>query len=150
VQTVEEIAYREAVRALEGQAQDLENYRSHTNIVLTAGGVAIAVFATQRPNAGDSFIVAAAAFGVIAIMTVVAYWAVQFAWDFDAYDLVNTYVDAEPPVGEEYMMRELAVHAGDDYLANRGRLDRLRVAQSIALLAFVAEVLSLLYHLAWE
>jgi hypothetical protein len=110
--TVEEIAYREAVRALEGQATDLENIRSHINMALTAGGVGIAFFASQHPSRGDAFIFGAIAFAVVAIMTVIAYWGIKFAWDFDAYDLVNTYVDVVPQRSEEFMMRELAVHAG--------------------------------------
>ena len=38
--SVEEIAYQEAERALEGQAADLENIRSHINIALTAEALA--------------------------------------------------------------------------------------------------------------
>ena len=74
--SVEEIAYRESVRALEGQARDLENIRSHVSMALTAGGVGIAFFASQQPGRGDSFIVGAGAFAVVALMTVVAYWGI--------------------------------------------------------------------------
>jgi hypothetical protein len=145
-----EIAYREAVRALEGQAQDLENIRTHVSIVLTAGGVAIAFFASQHPGRGDAFVVAAAAFGVIAVMTVCAYWPITFAWDFNAYDLVTTYVDCDPPCDGDFAMRELAIHAGDDYLANRPGLTRLHILQMVALVAFGTEAIALLYHLAVE
>jgi hypothetical protein len=148
--SVEEIAYRESVRALDGQARDLENVRSHVSMVLTAGGVGIAFFASQHPGRGDAFIIGAGAFTVVALTAVLAYRAITFAWDFDTYDLVNTYVDADPPRAEAFMMRELAVHAGDDYLANKKRLDRLQGIQSIALLAFGAEVLALTFHLGLE
>ena len=83
-------------------------------------------------------------------MAVVAYWGITFAWDFDAYDLVTNYVDCNPPRTEEFMMRELAVHAGDDYVENKAPLDRLQIVQSVALLAFGAEVLAVMYHVGLE
>jgi hypothetical protein len=119
--TLSEIAYREGVRALEGQASDLENIRTHLSIVLTAGGVAIAFLAAQHPGHGDAFVVAAAAFGIIAAMTVVGYWPVEFAWDFSAYSLVTNYVDVG--LDDDEGMRELAVHAGDDYETNRAQAE---------------------------
>ena len=145
---VEEIAYREAVRSLEGQARDLENIRTHLSIVLTAGGVAIAFFASQHPGTGDGFTAAACAFGLIAAMSVVAYWPITFAWDFNAYDLVAIFVDAR--VDEKTTTRGLAVSAGDDYEFNRPRLNRLHHVQQVALVAFGLEVTALLFHLALE
>ena len=65
-------------------------------------------------------------------MTVIAYWGIEFAWDFDAYGLITTYVDATPQATPEFMMRELAVHAGDDYVSNMKRLGKLYLIQSIA------------------
>jgi hypothetical protein len=147
---IEELAYREAVRALDGQSTDLEHIRSHIATALTFGGVAIAFFGSQDPGRGDAFIVATVAFATIAIMTIVGFWGVRFGWDFDAYELVTDYVDADPQQSPEFMMRELAVHAGDDYVANKTKLDRLYRFQSVALLAFGVEIAALMYHLALE
>src|SRR5262249_50352755 len=43
---------------------------------VTAGGVAIAFLASQNPGSGDGFVAAAAAFGLIAAVTVVGYWPI--------------------------------------------------------------------------
>lgn len=66
------------------------------------------------------------------------------ASDFDGYELVSTYVDSNPPRTDEFVMRELAIHAADDYRDNRERLNRLFTLQSFALLAFGIEVGALL------
>ena len=47
-------------------------------------------------------------------------------------------------------MRELAVHAADDYRSNRERLGRLYTLQSVALVAFGVEVVTLLVSLVME
>jgi hypothetical protein len=78
----------------------------------------------------------------------VAYWPVSFPWDFDGYQLVATYVDANPPATDEFVMRELALHAAADYQENRATLNRLFTLQSVALAAFGVEVGALLLNLA--
>jgi hypothetical protein len=145
-----EIAYRESVRSLEGQAQDLESIRSHVNLVLSAGGITAAFFGTQADGKGFAFWLGVIAFAAIAATTVWAYWPIEFAWDFDGYKMINAYVDAEPPATDDFVVRELAVHATDDYRENRRRLDRLYALQSFALLAFGVEVVALLVNLAAE
>jgi len=145
---VEEIAYREGVRALEGQARDLENIRTHLSIVLTAGGVAVALFASNRLGDGDAFAAAGVAFGVVVVMTVAGYWPITFAWDFNAYDLVANCVDAG--LDDKTAMRELAISAGDDHEFNRTRLNRLHHVQQASLVAFAFEAVALLYHLTLE
>jgi hypothetical protein len=50
-----EIAYRETVRGLEGQAQDLASIRTHVRETLTAAGVAAAFLAGHAPARGDWF-----------------------------------------------------------------------------------------------
>ena len=143
-----EIAYREAIRGLEGQARDLEGVRSHISIVLSAGGIAAAFLGGQSGHHGLAFWVAVLAFGTMAAVTIRAFWPVTFAWDFDGYAVVNTYVDVQSRPSDEFVMRELAVHAADDYQDNRTRLDRLMTLQSLALVAFGAEVGALLVNLA--
>jgi len=143
-----EIAYRESVRALQGEAQDLENIRSHVSLVLSAGGVSAAFLGALNHQRGIAFWLAVGAFAVIAVATVVVYWPVSFPWDFDGYQLVATYVDAKPPAADDFVMRELALHAAADYQENRATLNRLFTFQSVALAAFGLEVGALLLNLA--
>ena len=143
-----EIAYREAVRSLEGQAQDLENIRSHVSLTLSAGGIAAAFLGALTKAHGLGFWVAVAAFVAAAAASVIAYWPVAFAWDFDGYELVRNYVDRVPAATEDFVMRELAIHASDDYGDNRRRLQHLCTLQSFTFLAFGVEVGALLVNLA--
>ena len=116
-----EIAYRESVRALEGEAQDLENIRSHVSLVLSAGGVSAAFLGALSHQRGLAFWLAIGAFAAIAIVTIVVYWPVSFPWDFDGTQLVATYADRKPPPTDDFVVRELALHAAEAYQANRGR-----------------------------
>jgi hypothetical protein len=144
-----EISYHEAVRSLEGQSRDLEAIRSHVSLVLSASGIAIALLGSEVGR-GTAFWVAVAAFATIAMVTIRVFWPIDFAADFDGYDLVNTYVDQEPALEDDEVMREIAIHAADDYLQNRDQLDRLFNLQSLALLAFAIEIAGLLAGLALE
>jgi hypothetical protein len=92
---------------------------------------------------------AVGAFAVIAMATVVVNWPVSFPWDFDGYQLVGTYVDANPPAAEDFVMRELALHAAADSQENRATRNRLFPFPSIALAAFGLEVGAHLLPLAW-
>jgi hypothetical protein len=117
-------------------------------LVLSAGGVAVAFFGAQAGSRGVAFWVALAAFSLIVIATILVHWPVVFAWDFDGYRLVRTYVDQTPPAADDFVMRELAVHAMDGYLLNQRHLRRLEALQSLALLAFGVEIAALLINLA--
>lgn len=145
-----EIAYREAVRALEGQSQDLENIRSHVSLALSAGGLTAAFLGGLADERGMFFWVAVAAFAVVVGMTIRVYWPVEFPWDFDAHNLVQNYVDRHSQVTDDEMMRALAIYAGDAYQQNRRTLDGwvgLWGAQTVALVAFGTESLALLINL---
>lgn len=145
-----EIAYREAVRALEGQANDLENIRSHVNVTLSAGGIAAAFLGSQAAGHGVAFWIAVVAFAGVAAVAIRVYWPVEFAWDFNGYELVSSYVDSDPPMSDDAVMRDLAVHATDDHAANRECLEKLYNRQSLALMLFGVEVIALLIHLVAE
>jgi hypothetical protein len=148
--SVEEIAYREGVRSLEGQAQDLEHYRAHTALALSAGGITAAFFGVQAHGQGPAFWVAVGAFAIVVIGTVVMHYPRNFGWDFDSHNLVTTHVDTEPQKTPEFMMRELAVHAGHDYACNRKTLNALEKVQVCVLLFLGVEVISLLVNLIVE
>lgn len=145
-----EIAYREAMRSLDGQAQDLSSVRGHLSIVVTAAGIAAAFLGAQADGHGPAFWVAAVAFVLIAVLTVLVYRPVDFPWGFGGHQLVAEYVDPVPQPDAEFVMRELAIHAGDDYQINKKTLDRLWKLQSWAFSIFVVEVLALLSNLALE
>jgi hypothetical protein len=145
VPTSAEIAYREAIRSLDGQGLDLESIRTRVGQTLAAGGVAAAFLGGQNIDRGPFFWIAVGAFAALALATVGIYRGVSFKWDRDTHDLVNTYVDKS--VDADLMMRELTVHIGDDYNENRAVLDDLFDRQSWALLAFGIEVLALMINL---
>lgn len=140
-----EIAYEQTLSALDGQAVDLANIRGHMNIILTASGIAATFLGAQTTHRhGWPFLVAGAAFAVIVAVTIAVYWPVSWVESNDGYALVADYVDAEPPWTADAVMRELAIHATDDYRQNRQVLDRLFNLQSLALVFFGVEMLGLL------
>lgn len=145
-----EIAYRETMRSLDGQAQDLSSIREHLSIVLSAAGIAAAFLGGQADGRGPGFWIAVCAFGLIALVAVLVYRPVDFPWGFDGYKLVTEYVDPDPQPEPDFVMRELAVHGADNYQVNRQTLDRLWRLQSRAFLLFAAEVVALLANIALE
>jgi hypothetical protein len=145
-----EIAYREAMRSLDGQAQDLTSVRGHLSIVVSAAGIAAAFLGAQADGRGPAFWIAAGAFALIAVLTVLVYRPVDFPWGFDGFKLVADYVDPSPRPDPEFVMRELAIHAAENYEINKTTLDRLWRLQSWAFLLFVVEVIALLANLALE
>jgi hypothetical protein len=146
----EEIAYQESMRSLDGQARDLASVRAHVSIALSAAGIAAAFLGAQADGRGPAYWIAAAAFALLALVTVLVYRPVDFPWGFDGHKLVTEYVDPKPRPAPAFVMRELAVHAADNYQVNRRTLDRLWRRQSQALLLFAIEVVALLVNIALE
>src|SRR5262245_66512627 len=95
--TAAEITFKQVMRGVDGQAQELATIRSTVSIVLSAGGLAAAFLGARGDGHGWAFWVAVAAFALIAMLTIVVYWPVNWFYDFDGYELVNEYVDADPP-----------------------------------------------------
>jgi hypothetical protein len=143
-----EIAFHEVVRGLEGQAQDLAAIRGHVNLALSAGALSAAFIGGVTDDHGIFFWVAVAAFAFLALATIWVYRPVEFQYSFDGYRLVQTYVDADQPPTEDFMMRELAVHGADDYSENKAVLNQLWTVQSAAFAGFGVEIVALVLNLA--
>jgi hypothetical protein len=145
-----EVAYRASVRALDGQGRDLTTIRSHVSLTLSTGGLAAVFLGSLAHGQGPAFWVGLAMFVVLALLTIRVHWPADFVGDFDGSQLVTDYVDQEPLLDDDLVMRDLAVHASADYEDNRRTLERLWTLQSIALLAFGVEILALLVNAALE
>jgi hypothetical protein len=143
-----EIAFREVIRGLEGQAVDLAAIRAHVSLALSAGALSAAFIGGATSDHGFFFWVAVAVFALLAVATIWVYWPVDFQYSFNGFRLVQTYVDANPLPTEDFMMRELAVHGTDDYNANQGVLNRLWSIQSVAFVLFGVEIVALVLNVA--
>ncbi len=117
---------------------------------MTAAGIAAAFLGAQTRGRSPAFWVAAAAFTVIAVLTVLVYRSVDFPLRFDGHRLVTDYVDPSPQPDPDFVMRELAIHAADNYEINERTLDRLWRVQSWAFSLFVIEVIALVANLVLE
>jgi membrane protein implicated in regulation of membrane protease activity len=68
-----EIAFREVVRGLEGQAQDLAAIRAHVSLALSAGALSAAFIGGVTDDHGIFFWLAVAAFVYLALATIWVY-----------------------------------------------------------------------------
>jgi hypothetical protein len=143
-----EIALREAIRGLEGQAEDLAAVRSHLSAAITAGALAAAFIGGVTDDHGIFFWIAVGAFALLALATIRVYWPVDFQYSFNGYQLVQTYVDARYPRTVDFMMRELTLHGADNYEDNQEVLNRLWTWQTRALVLFGVEIVALILNLA--
>jgi hypothetical protein len=146
--TKEEIAYTDALRALDGQTIDLQNIRAHVNLALTAGGVAAAFLAAQRDDLRWPLIIAVTAFVAIAVLAVLVHlsvnnWSYDFAMDNDIPQLVG-----DSSISVEEMQLRLALKARCGHTVNKAHLDWRWWVQNVALILFAVEVLALLLNLA--
>ncbi len=144
-----EITFQEVVRGLDGQAQDLAAIRSHVSVALTGGALSAAFIGGVTDDHGIFFWIAVAAFVFLALATIRVYWPVDFQYSFNGFELVQTYIDVDPPPPtEDFMLRELAIHGMDDYNENQTALNNLWTWQSAALTGFGVEVIGLVLNLA--
>lgn len=119
--SVYEVAYREAVRAVDEQAKVLEQIRARAGTLLSAAGLTAAVFglATKDVTAHHgaarwALRVAAVAFVGLAAATVAVWRPARHCWFLmDARLIIRDSIEDDAPLTEERLYRDLALHHGE-------------------------------------
>lgn len=148
VSSVYEVAYREAVRAVDEQATVLEQIRARAGTLFSAAGVTAGVLglavkdATKAHGAAASALwVAAVAFVALAASTVAVWWPVRRGWFLmDARLIIRDSIEGDVPLTLDELHRDMALHHGENAVRN-AKIIRRRLNWYVgALVAFAAFV----------
>jgi hypothetical protein len=142
--SVEEMAYRESIRAIEMQARSLDEVRARTGILLAGASVVASFLGAQALRSST--------FGVFAGLALVAYAAVlatclailwpRREWKFalGANVLLEDW-SGDTPCGDEHAMQAfVARQIETNWFENRGRIHEMLVLFQWAALGLGAEV----------
>jgi hypothetical protein len=143
-----EIAYREAVRALEYQTSSLDALRSRAMLVTSAGLAAAALYGRSGGSHGAWFVAALVAAGGASLTALWLQARFEVWATFDSSALVETYVD-DPSYDDDMTMRDLAIHAHADWVRNEGGVRRRQNALNVVLTLVSVEVVFLLTDTRW-
>lgn len=147
--TVEKLAYDEAVRGLESQRASLDALRTRTGTLMAAAAL-VTTFIGGRALKGDNSawtVVAIIAFVAVVVMSfmVLLPWKLHFA--LPPAQLIVDYVDPDPQVKPTAMLRDLALHHGTTVNNNRHKQERLFWFFRCAIILLGLEVISWLIEL---
>jgi hypothetical protein len=146
-----EFVYQEAVRGLQQQKSALESLHNRAGTLIFAASFASSLLGSRALadglNAWDWLAVGLLlAIGVLTVAVLWPYYNLSFR--FDPRDLLDQYVDREPPVTMAEMHRALALQAKVDWAANGRLVRRMREAFQLALILLVLEILAWLFSIA--
>jgi hypothetical protein len=153
-----ELAFDEGKRALAEQAEVLKETRDRVGTVVSAAAVVVGLGVGFAFNTGEragdlswwgvaATIVAALAFGGVALSAAMIWRPLAGAFVIDSGVLVGSYLEADPAASLVEMHRELAVHLGRNAQRNSDQLQRRLIWFNMALVAFVLEVVALMVAL---
>ena len=147
--SVEQLAYDEAVRGLESQRASLDALRTRTGTLVAAAAL-VTTFIGGRALRGQNS--AWTTVAIVAFVAVVASsflvllpWKLHFA--LPPAQLVVDYVDPDPQAEPTTMLRDLALHHGTTVSNNRRKQERLFWAFRCAIILLGLEVISWLIEL---
>jgi hypothetical protein len=150
---VHAIAYEQAMRSIDQQIEQLEQLRGRAGTLVSAASVAAALivgFALTRSRADHlshvgitSMIVVGAALLEISITAVILWWPTKGKFRLDPLVIIDTWADTPPISTRSDVQRDMAIAMGHHWTATAWSLDRRHRWYSIALLAFLVELIAL-------
>ncbi len=122
-----QVAYDEAVRMIDGQERSLDELRSRTGLVLTAGSAVTAFlggFALSGTHSPGLEIAAGGIFAVVATLLLFLLWPTG-GWKFrlDAKTIIDSYIEGPEPLEAPALHRELALRYAKNAGCNRKKMD---------------------------
>lgn len=142
------VAYRlaldEAIRALEGQRESLDELRARAGILLSAAllvGALLGVPASQTQSL--NYVLAASILLAIAVAASLLVLRPTGGWKFSVGTkaLLKDYIESDPPATIPELHRSLAWHMDDDYGENQRRLKWLYRTFTTASIVVVGETI---------
>ena len=143
---------QEAVRGPQQQAT-LESLHNRAGTLIFAASFASSLLGSRALadglNAWDWLAVGLLlGIGVLTVAVLWPYYNLSFR--FDPRDLLDQYVDREPPVTMAEMHRALALQAKADWAAKGRLVGRMREAFQLALILLLLEILAWLFSIAGQ
>lgn len=139
-----EVAYNEAVRALSEQQGAIESFRTRAGLLLSATAITTSFLGAQALDGGDSNItvwLAMTGFIGVAVVSLAILWPRRWEFTANPRDVIQTYIEAENPAPIEELHRDLSLHMHNSYLENRAGLEQLAIFFQIASGLLTVEVI---------
>lgn len=146
------LIWEEGVRAVEQQAQVLNEVRSRAATILSAASIAGAFLASSALSGGEAFRastwVAVVAFAVVGLATSLVLMP-RRGWRLERRPrkMLEDFVEGTRPVGIDDLLHELAGHLDNNFVSNRQKLRWLTGGLTVGCMALVVEILAFLWDL---
>jgi hypothetical protein len=143
--------YQEALRGLQQQQAALESLHNRAATLIFAASFASSLLGSRALIDGMQpwdWLAVALLVGIGALAVVLLWPYYNLWWRFDARDLLDNYVDGQPPATMPQMYRELALRIEADRQRNGRLIRRLREALQASLLLLLLEILAWLFSIA--
>lgn len=146
------VVLEEARRALDRQAQAVEELRARAAALLTAGSIGAAflgglVFADDR-RVGAWGWTSVVLFGALGVSAGAVLWPRTWVFVSNARQMVRTYVTEPPVMTIDQMRWHLAERIDERYVENELKRRWMRLEVAVGVLLVVGEILAMLIELA--
>jgi hypothetical protein len=145
------LVYQESLRGLQQQQAAVESLHNRAGILIFASSFASSLLGSRALIDGMQpwdWLAVALLVGIGALAVVLLWPYYNLWWRFDARDLLDNYVDGQPPATMPQMYRELALRIEADRQRNGRLIRRLREALQASLLLLLLEILAWLFSIA--
>jgi uncharacterized membrane protein len=145
------LVYQESLRGLLQQQAAVESLHNRAGILIFASSFASSLLGSRALADGLGAwdwlaVVLLLATGALAVVVLWPYYNLSFR--FDAQDLLDTYVDSQPPATMAGMHRDLALRIKADWHRNGRVVRRLREAFQLALVLLLVNIVAWLMSIA--
>jgi hypothetical protein len=136
-----ELAYTEAVRAVEAQSDSFDGARDRAGTILAAATIVSAVIVAQPTHNGYT-LVAVVALVVAAILSLWVVLPATLRTTTDVHKLLADYVEGSPSATIAETHRSLAYYMQVDWRENEAKLNRRNYAILAAAILVVIEIIA--------
>jgi hypothetical protein len=129
------VAYDEGVRALSEQQAVIDSFRTRAGLVFSAAAVTSSLLGpwALRDKSGDPTIwLAMFCFLGVAVSSLGIFWPRGWETAASPRDIMETYIDPAEEALVEELLRDLAIHMHNSYLANDEGLGQFALLLQIA------------------
>jgi len=147
------LVYQESLRGLQQQQAAVESLHNRAGTLIFASSFASSLLGSRALADGlgawDWFaVVLLLAIGALTVALLWPYYNLSFR--FDAQDLLDTYVDSQPPATMSMIHRDLALRIKADWHRNGRIVRRMREAFQLALILLLLNILAWLFSIAGQ